>query len=452
LSFQKNFLWGAATAAYQVEGAAAENGKGPSIWDTFSHIPGKIYQNENGDIACDHFHRFREDIRLMKQIGIKAYRFSISWSRILPEGTGKINESGLRFYEELIDALNDNGIIPCVTLFHWDYPAALQLRGGWLNPSSPLWFRDYVKIIAQRLAGKVKYYFTLNEPQCFIGLGYGTGDHAPGWRLSPPELLTAIHHVLLAHGLAVSALREYGGDGLKIGLAQCGRIYVPASDSPEDILAAKRATLEAADLPQDLVSGVAMWSDPIFKGEYPAVLWQKYRNRMPQIGPDDMKIISKPIDFYAQNIYTASIVRTDENGYRIVPYPPGNAKNSMGWPVVPSSIYWASKFLYDAYHKPIIISENGFCALDAVSFDGKIHDTERINYMHRHLLQLRRAAEEGVDISAYFHWSLLDNFEWNHGYNERFGLIYVDYETQNRIFKDSAFWYRDVISQNGENL
>jgi beta-glucosidase len=452
LSFRDNFLWGAATAAYQVEGAAAENGKGPSIWDIFSHIPGKIYQNENGDIACDHLHRFQEDIGFMKQIGIKAYRFSVSWPRILPEGTGKINESGLRFYEELVDTLNNNGIIPCVTLYHWDYPAALQMRGGWLNPSSPLWFHDYVKIIAKRFAGKVKCYFTLNEPQCFIGLGYGTGDHAPGWRLSPPELLTAMHHVLLAHGLAVSALREYGGKDLQIGLAQCGRIYIPATDSPDNILAAKRATIEAADSPQDLVSGVAMWSDPIFKGKYPSVLWQKYGNWMPQIGPDDMKIISTPIDFYAQNIYTSSMVCAAENGYRILPYPHGCAKNSMGWPVIPSCMYWAPKFLYEAYHKPIIISENGFCALDAVSLDGKVHDMERINYTHRHLLELKRAAEEGVDISGYFYWSLMDNFEWSHGYKERFGLIYLDYETQNRILKDSALWYRDVICQNGKNL
>lgn len=452
LAFVKNFMWGAATSAYQLEGAAAEDGKGPSVWDTFSHMPGKIHQNETGDFACDHYHRFRDDIALMKEIGLKAYRFSISWPRILPEGTGRVNEAGLQFYETLIDELNSNGIIPFVTLFHWDYPAALQSLGGWLNPASPIWFRNYVQIIAKRFAGKVKYYFTLNEPQCFIGLGCGTGEHAPGLHLSPPELLTAVHHVLLAHGLAVKALREYGGDGLKIGIPQCGTIYIPASETQADAEAARKATLGAAQSPRQLLMGTALWSDPIFRGKYPSVLWKKHRDWMPKIEPNDMALISAPIDFYAQNVYSATPVRAEGDSWRAVPSPAGSPKNAMGWAVTPSCLYWGPKFLYEAYRKPVIISENGFCALDAMCLDGKIHDTNRINYERRHLLELRRAVEEGVDVPAYFYWSLMDNFEWSFGYSERFGLIYVDYQSQKRILKDSAHWYRDVILQNGKNL
>ena len=450
--FQDNFLWGAATSAYQIEGAAAEDGKDPSVWDEFSHVSGHIYQNETGDIACDHFHRFREDVSLMKRIGLKVYRFSISWPRIFPEGEGQVNEAGFRFYENLIDELNRNGILPFVTLFHWDLPAALQKKGGWLNPDSPLWFRGYAEAVARRFAGKVKYYLTMNEPQCFIWLGYGTGQHAPGLRLSPPELLTAAHHALLAHGFAVAALRAYGGEGLKIGLAQCGGMYVPASESQDDIEAARAATLEAADSPHELLMGTSLWSSPLFRAQYPSALWKNHRDWMPKIGPNDMERISVPLDFYAQNFYSATPVRAEAGGWRAVPYPPGSPKNSMGWAVMPSCLYWGPKFLYEAYGKPVLVSENGFCALDAISLDGKIHDTERVNYMHRYLKELHRAAEEGVDIPGYFYWSLMDNYEWDSGYRERFGLIYTDYQTLRRIPKDSADWYRSVILHNGENL
>lgn len=449
MSFRRDFIWGAAASSYQIEGAPAEDGKGPSVWDEFCRIPGKTFQNQTGDIACDHYHRFREDVALMKRLGLKAYRFSVSWPRILPEGTGKVNEAGFRFYEALIDELNGSGIVPFVTLFHWDYPAALQKRGGWLNPASPLWFRDYAKLVAQRFSGKVKYYFTLNEPQCFIGLGYGTGEHAPGLRLSPPDLLLAAHHVLLAHGLAVRALREYGGGGLKIGMAQCGAIRIPASDAAEDVEAARKATLGVSDSPKEVMMSVPLWSDPVFRGDYPPELRRKYGAWMPEIGPDDMKIISSPVDFYGQNIYNAVPVKAEGEGWRAVSFPPGTAKNSMNWPVAPSCLYWGPKFLFEAYRRPVIISENGFAALDAVSPDGKVHDAERINYLHRHLRALSSAAETEAEISAYFHWSLTDNFEWDHGYNERFGLFYVDYRTQERIRKDSADWYAEVIRQNG---
>ena len=452
MSFRSDFIWGVATASYQVEGAPSEDGKGPSVWDEFCRVPGSVYQNETGDAACDHYHRWREDVALMKRIGLKAYRFSVSWPRILPEGTGRINEAGLRFYENLIDELVDSGITPFVTLFHWDYPAALQKQGGWLNPASPRWFRDYARLVAERFAGKVKYYFTLNEPQCFLGMGHGLGLHAPGLRLSPPDLMLAVHHVLLAHGLAVGALREYGGDGLKIGLAQCGAVRFPASDSAQDEAAARRAMFDIPDSPADVLGGVPLWSDPIFRGEYPELLFRKYGAWMPEIGPDDRKIISSPIDFFGQNIYTGTPVAADGDGYRAVPYPTGTPKSAMGWPCVPQCMYWGPKFLYEAYGKPVVIAENGISALDDVSLDGGVHDAERINYTRRHLLALRRAAEEGADVAGYFHWSLMDNFEWQHGYNERFGLVYVDYRTQRRIPKDSAAWYGEVIRLNGENL
>lgn len=452
MGFKKDFQWGAATAAYQIEGAAREDGKGASIWDEYCRIPGKIAEGQTGDTACDHYHRFREDIALMKQTGIRAYRFSISWPRVMPHGTGEINEAGLAFYETLVDELIQNGITPYATLYHWDYPAELQKKGGWLNPESPAWFEEYAEVIAKRFRGKIKHYFTINEPQCFIGLGYCSGDHAPGYRYATADVLACVHHVLLAHGLAVRALRKYGGEGLQIGAAQCGKIYIPFSESTADTEAARSATFSIPDNAKDLPFSVSLWSDPMFKGDYPEQLYRKYADVLPEIKSGDMKIISEPLDFYAQNIYSATPVKADRDGFETVDFPAGTARNAVGWPVAPQCIYWCSKFLYKNYGKPIVISENGMAAHDVVSLDGMVHDPNRIDYLHRHLLWLRKAAEEGVDVSGYFQWSLLDNFEWTTGYGARFGMIYTDYQTQERILKDSALWYRSVIESNGESL
>jgi len=452
MGFRKDFIWGAATASFQIEGASHEDGKIDSVWDEFCRVPGATFEGQTGDNACDHYHRFKEDIALMKQLGIRSYRFSFSWPRILPRGTGEVNEAGIKFYEDLVDELIQNQITPFATLFHWDYPAALQKQGGWLNPQSPIWFENYAEVIAKRFVGKIKYYFTINEPQCFIGLGYGRGIHAPGLKLSAHDNFLAVHNVLLAHGRAVMALRKYGGSGLRIGLAQCGRIMTPHTNSVEDIEAARRATFDVPSDYLDALFSVALWSDPILKGEYSQSYREKFAEVMPQIGDTDMSVISQPIDFYAQNIYNSLQVEADGSSYKYVHLPVGTAKSAIGWPVTPSCIYWCAKFLYQNYQKPIIISENGMSAHDTVSLDGQVHDPNRIDYLHRYLRFLKKAADEGVDIAGYFEWSLMDNFEWASAYNDRFGIVYVDYQTQERIPKDSAYWYQQTIEQNGENL
>nr|WP_319488736.1 GH1 family beta-glucosidase [uncultured Caproiciproducens sp.] len=452
MGFQKDFIWGAATASFQVEGASHADGKDDSVWDEFCRVPGATFEGQTGDIACDHYHRFKEDVALMKQFGIRAYRFSFSWPRILPQGTGEVNEAGIRFYEALVEELLRNQITPFATLFHWDYPAALQKQGGWLNPQSPVWFEDYAELIAKRFAGKIKYYFTINEPQCFIGLGCKSGVHAPGLKLSDKDVFSAAHNVLLAHGRAVKALRKYGGSGLHIGLAQCGRIKIPQTASEADIDAARHATFEVPANCYDAIFSVAFWSDPVFNGAYSKTYREKFADVMPQIGTDDMEIISQPLDFFAQNIYNSSPVQADGSGWTEVDLPVGTAKTAIGWPVTPECMYWGAKFLYENYKKPIMITENGMSAHDTVSLDGGVHDPNRIDFLHRYLLALKKAADEGIDIAGYFEWSLMDNFEWTAGYNDRFGIIYVDYQTQQRIPKDSAYWYQQILEQNGDNL
>lgn len=452
MPFRKDFIWGAATAAYQIEGAAREDGKGDSIWDEFCRIPGAIFEDHTGEIACDHYHHYKEDVALMKQIGLKAYRFSISWPRILPQGTGELNEAGVRFYQNLVDELLQNQIEPFITLFHWDFPAALQKRGGWLNPDSPRWFEYYAEQVAKIFSGKVKYYFTMNEPHCVISMGHGSGVHAPGLKLSDSDNFLAAHNMLLAHGLAVKALRKYGGSDLQIGIALNGRIRTPQTESAEDIDAAWHATFDIPDTCYDTTFSVSFWSDPIFKGKYPDMCYEKFSKVMPKVGQDDMEIISQPLDFYAFNVYNSTCVRKDGDGWKFANFPAGTAKNACGWPVTPECMYWYSKFIYEEYKKPILVSENGMSAHDTVSLDGKVHDPNRIDFLNRYLLSLRKAAEERIDILGYFQWSLMDNFEWALGYNERFGLIYIDYQTQKRILKDSAYWYKEVIQQNGANL
>lgn len=452
MAFRSDFIWGAATASYQIEGAAHEDGKGESVWDEFCRIPGVVYENHSGETACDHYHHYKDDIALMKTLGLQAYRFSVSWPRIFPGGTGKVNEAGLQFYQNLIDELIQNGITPVVTLFHWDYPAALQKLGGWLNPESPIWFEKYAEVIAKSFAGKVKCYFTLNEPQCFVSLGHGNGIHAPGLRLSDSDNFLVAHHMLLAHGRAVKALRKYGGSDLKIGIAQNGRVCTPLTESAGDIEAARKATLSVPDNCYDAIFSVKFWSDPIFKGEYPAICREKFADVMPEIQQGDMELIQQPLDVFALNVYHSTCVKQEGSGWKNVLFPAGFRRTAMSWPVSPECMYWYTKFLYEEYKKPIIISENGMSAHDAVSLDGKVHDPNRVDFLHRYLLSLKKAADEGIDILGYFQWSLMDNFEWASGYNERFGLIYVDYQTQNRIPKDSAYWYKEVIEKNGANL
>ncbi len=450
MSFKENFVWGAATAAYQIEGAAYTDGRGLSVWDIFCKQPGRVFEGHSGDVACDHYNRYKEDIKLMAELGIKNYRLSISWPRILPNGTGEINNKGIDFYSDLIDELLTNGITPYVTLFHWDYPYELFKKDGWLNPDSPKWFADYTKIVSEKLGDRVKNFFTFNEPQCFIGLGYVQTEHAPGIKFPLKDTLQMAHNVLLAHGLSVQVLRKYVKD-CKVGYAPNGVFFYPATDKPEDIEAARKACF---DIPtENKLFSVSWWSDPIIFGKYPEKLVEACGSDMPEIGQGDMKQISQPLDFYGQNIYNATPVVSDGNGgYKVCIDVIGHGKTAIGWPITPECLYWAPKFIYERYKLPIYITENGLSCHDIISLDGKVHDPNRVDFLNRYLLNLKKAASEGIDIHGYFQWSLMDNFEWAKGYDDRFGLIYVDYNTLERLPKDSAYWYRDVIKSNGDIL
>ncbi len=451
--FRKDFVWGVAAASYQVEGGAFEDGKGWSIWDMYCRKPGVIANGDTGDIACDSYHRYREDIRLMKEIGVHAYRLSISWPRLLPSGTGKVNEKGLSYYDALIDELLQNGITPYITLFHWDYPYELYKRGGWLNPDSPQWFADYAKLVTERYSDRVTHFFTLNEPQCFIGLGFESGVHAPGQRLSADDTFQMAHNVLLGHGMAVMAMRAAAKQPLEIGYAPTASFMYPLTDSLEDIEAARRANFSLPDDPQSWTWNVSWWNDPVLLGEYPAEGLAKYEKYLPHIGQDDLKIISQPLDFLGQNIYNGVQVKAGETGEPIyLKRYTGFPKTALNWPITPECLYWGPRFLYERYHKPIYITENGLACNDVISVDGKVHDPNRIDFLYRYLRELKKASTDGVDVRGYFQWSIMDNFEWHSGYAERFGLVYVDYRDQTRLIKDSGYWYRDTIACNGTNL
>lgn len=452
MGFAKDFVWGAATSAYQIEGAAEEGGKGLNIWDVFTKEPGRIAAGHTGDIACDHYHRFREDIAMMKELGLKAYRFSIDWARVLPEGTGRVNEEGIRFYSDLTDALLEAGIEPYITLYHWELPYELYKRGGWMNPEIVKWFGEYARLVAERLSDRVKHFFTLNEPQCFIGLGYLTGEQAPGLKSPLRDVFEMAHNALKAHGYAVQMLRQYGKQPLVIGYAPTGSMCYPKTEKAEDIEAARQMLFSMPDDSSRWTWNVAWWSDPVLLGKYPEEGLKRYEAYLPKITDYDMKLISEPIDIYGQNIYNGRCIRMGADGKpeEIVRYE-GFPKTAMGWPVTPECLYWGPKFLYERYGKPVYITENGMSCHDVVSLDGKVHDPDRIDFLARYLKELKRAAKE-IEIGGYFHWSLMDNFEWSNGYAERFGLIYVDYRTQERIWKDSAYWYQNLIRTNGEGL
>ena len=449
MTFPENFVWGAATASYQIEGAFDEDGKGPSVWDAFCRWPGKVYAGDTGDVACDHYHRYREDVQLMSEIGLQAYRFSISWPRVIPEGVGLINEPGLDFYDRLVDALLENNIDPWVTLFHWDYPEALYHKGGWMNRDSVCWFADYAAVVVERLSDRVTHWITLNEPQVFIGLGHGLGVHAPGLRLPDADLLRITHHVLMAHGMAVRAIRENAKAEPLVGVAPVGVIKVPANDRGGDIMAARDATFSMRDKFWNNV----WYADPMILGHYPEEGVKKFGADMPEIRDGDMEIIHQPLDFYATNIYHGDpVILAGPNTWKSVTPPAGPPLTMMNWRVAPEALYWGPRFLYERYQLPIVITENGLANTDWIHLDGQVHDPQRIDYTTRYLRAYKRAIDKGVEAMGYFHWSLMDNFEWAEGYSRRFGLTFVDYQTQDRVLKDSAYWYKEVIASNGANL
>lgn len=447
--FPEDFIWGAATSAYQIEGGAHEGGRGNSIWDEFCCQPGRVFGGHSGDVACDHYHRFDEDFTIMESLGIRNYRFSFSWPRLLPGGVGAVNAGGVEFYDRLIDCMLSHGITPYATLFHWDYPYELFRRGGWLHDDSPDWFSEYAETVAGRFGDRIKTFFTLNEPQCFIGISYRDTFHAPGIKFPERDCLTMAHNVMLAHGKSVQALKA-SAPGALIGYAPTGRYYHPASESLQDIEAARAATFDVKI--DDWAFSAAWWSDPVILGEYPGEALKQLEPLMPKIKSGDMELICQPIDVYGQNIYHSAPVKAIEGGYEVVPYEPGYPKTGFSWPVTPECLYWAPKYLFERYKLPVIITENGVSATDTVSLDGKVHDSTRIDYIQKHLLSVSRAIRDGADIKGYFHWSMIDNFEWNSGYNERFGLVYVDFKTQKRIPKDSALYYGKIIENNGSDL
>ncbi len=451
MSFDKDFIWGAASASYQVEGAVFEDGRGLSVWDMMCRKEGKIYQGQTGNVACNHYHLYKEDVALMRELGIKGYRMSLSWPRILPDGIGYVNQKGLEFYDRLIDELLAAGVRPFVTLFHWDYPYSLYKKGGWLNPDSSEWFREYAEVVVERLSDRVTDWMTLNEPQCFIGSGHQTGNHAPGDKHAHKEVLLAAHNALLAHGKAVRTIREYSKKQANIGYAPVGVVKVP--DNPartEDIDAARKAmfTIDSTGCWNN-----TWWMDPVFLGRYPEDGLKLYGDAVPDYDENDMKIISEPVDFAGANIYNGREIYADESGCpKEAPRKDGYPFTAFNWAVVPQSLYWGPKFLYERYGKPIVITENGMANIDWPALDGKVHDPQRIDFLHRYLLALRQASDDGVDIRGYFHWCLTDNFEWVEGFSKRLGLIYVDYPTQKRTIKDSGYWYKQIICSNGDSL
>lgn len=445
LIFPKGFLFGAATASYQIEGDRA--GRGDCIWDDFCSKEGNILDGSNGDVACDHVNRYKEDVAMMKDLGLQAYRFSISWPRIFPDDTGVPNAKGVEFYNNLIDELLKNDIIPFITLFHWDMPTWVYQKGGWLNEETAKLFGEFARFIGQAYGDRVKYFITFNEPQSFLPAGHHTGRHAPGLHLDVKQWLYASHNFFRAHGYAVKALRETVKNA-KIGITMSTSADYPLTDSEEDIEAAKKSLFT---IKEDYYWHMSLryWCDPIYFGEYPKEMYERFGDKMPIMTEKDRELISQPLDFHAQNCYCSSAFQSDgKGGFVQAKAPLGRMKNSLNWGVTPRAIWFVTKVLWERYKLPIYITENGICCNDWICEDGEVHDSYRVDFYKKYLKQLHRAIEEGADVRGFFAWSLMDNFEWGRGYSERFGIVYVDYETQKRTLKDSAKFYKELIKNN----
>jgi beta-glucosidase len=439
-AFPPDFLWGCATAAYQIEGAVNEDGRGPTIWDTFSHTPGKVDHGDTGDIACDSYHRYRQDTQLLKAMGVKAYRLSLAWSRIFPEGRGQVNARGLDHYDRVIDDLLANGITPHVTLFHWDLPQALP--GGWQNRDTALAFADYAACVARRLSDRVTHFMTVNELRCFTDLGHVEGRHAPGLKLPPAQGNQVRHHGVLAHGLGVQAIRANARPGTQVGLADNTSFFVPVIEAADHIEAARRATREEN----------AMFLTAIMEGRYLDSYLEAQAAAAPKVQAGDMQAIGSPLDFVSLNVYTPSYVRADPasaKGYAILPHREDSPRMASPWLYVgPEVAYWAVRCVHDLWQpKALYISENG-CSADDTMVDGRVDDPDRIMYLRNYLAQFQRATREGLPLKGYFLWSLMDNFEWADGFGKRFGVHYVDFATQQRTPKLSAQWYGELIRRN----
>jgi beta-glucosidase len=444
IEFPQRFLWGTATSAYQIEGSPLADGAGPSIWHRFAHTPGRVHEGATGDVACDHYRRYRDDVALMRALGTNAYRFSISWSRVLPQGRGAVNAAGLAFYERLVDALLAHGIEPMATLYHWDLPAALDDLGGWLNPEIATWFAEYASIVFRKLDGRVKLWATLNEPWVVTDGGYLCGVLAPGHRsrFEPPIVS---HHLLRAHAEAVKSYRAEGRH--RIGIVVNLEPKYPASDVPADRAATARA--EAYMNRQYL--------DPLFFGRYPEELGEMFGEAWPGWPADDLVHIRQPIDFLGINYYTRSVVRGDPRGgllRAVAVRQPRAIYTETGWEVFPPGLTDTLVWVKERYgNPPIYVTENGAAFFDPPTVEAAgLADPLRVDYLRRHIAAVRAAIERGVDVRGYFVWSLLDNFEWSHGYSKRFGIVHVDFETQKRTPKDSARFYAEVIASRGQAM
>ncbi|NLL14163.1 MAG: beta-glucosidase [Fibrobacter sp.] len=436
LSFPSDFIWGAATAAYQIEGAAFEDGRTETIWDRFARLPGKIRNADNGDIACDHYHLWEKDVELMKTLGLKGYRFSISWSRVLPDGRGTVNPKGIDFYSRLVDKLLENNIEPFITLFHWDLPMALQDAGGWLNRRIADWFTEYAVVMYKSLGDRVRYWSTHNEPNVFALCGYLTGKHAPGIK-DHSTYTQVIHHLLLAHGDATSAGRSILPKA-KFGITLALGMDYPANDTPED-----NAAVDIA-----WTTGPRTLLDPIFKGSYPALENDSITPFNPVILDNDLKRICQPLDYLGINHYFSNWLTIQNNLPKITRN--DLPKTDRGWTVYPEGFKDMLLKVTDEYGKiPIYIMENGAAYPDTISEDSMVHDPLRVEYYRSYIRSLHEAIMKGVDVKGYFAWSLLDNFEWEEGYSSRFGIVYVDFKTQKRIIKDSGKFFSKVIRDNG---
>ncbi len=464
LRFPPGFVWGTATASYQIEGAAAEDGRTPSIWDTYSHTPGKVVGGDTGDVADDHYHRYREDVALMREIGVGSYRFSVAWPRITPEVTeralGPVNEAGVAFYDRLVDELLAAGIAPAATLYHWDLPQALEDVGGWTNRATAERFAEYAEVVAGRLGDRIGTFITLNEPWCSAYLGYASGVHAPG-RTEPVAALTAVHHLNLAHGLGTAAVRRAAPQA-QVALTLNLAWVRPASDSDADVAAARRI--------EGLQNRVFL--DPAMRGQYPADVladtasvtdWGFVRD-------GDLELVHQPIDALGLNYYSPTVVRAhDGTGSRLeddghgngaasawpacedVEFPPQpGPKTDMGWSIDPRGMTeLLLRLARDYPDVDLYVTENGAAYPDVVAEDGAVHDPDRITYLEQHLTAVHAAISAGANVRGYYLWSMLDNFEWAYGYSKRFGIVHVDYATQRRTVKDSGHWYADVVRRNG---
>ena len=449
--FNKDFIFGASTAAYQIEGYIDSDGKCESIWDRFTRTKGNILDDSDGSVVCESYKKYKDDVKLLKELKVNAYRFSIAWTRVVTKDN-KPNKKGIDYYVKLVRELLKANIKPVVTLYHWDMPMWLEELGGFLNDDISKYFRDYTEIVTKAFDGLVSDYITINEPECIMQLGHRLCVHAPGVKYNDKDMLHAIHNLLKCHGEAVKVIRKNIKNST-VGIAPCSRPMIP--EDRENKEQEKKCYLKYFELKKDFEypNTLAIYTDPIFLGDYPKSYYEEFKDCLPNITKEDLELISQPTDYLYQNIYSGNYYSLNKNGTLVKNefykgYPEGN----IDWlQVVPEALYYGPKFLFERYKKPIIISENGFCNNDLISLDGKVHDPERIDYIRRYLIELEKVSQI-VDVRGYFLWSLFDNFEWNSGLRKRFGIVYIDYKDGKRIKKDSFYEYKKIIKNRGVNL